>query len=588
LNSLLEAYLDGHEPISGALDALARLDGLTSRVSADRFQRTVRTAISGLTQDDAAPGRAGAFRARGINVIDVNSLRHMRFRAVCVVGLAERHFPPPPREDPLLLDVEREHLNRQHGWDLPLRARRVDPEPLQFALAVGAAEEFIQLSYPRTEHGSARPLFASGFLRAAAEAMAGRRIAPEQIDDIEADWFERLRGARVGATRLEDALDELDYDRTLAEEDKAVAVAVLARSRPAVGRGREAWIARRFTPRLTEFDGGLTPAVAEVLAGDDSVAGAISPTSLEQYARCGLQFYLARVLGLRALEEPEDVPRLHFLDRGTLMHSILEKVLGELLPDDPPREERAPEHLKLIERIAGEEFDRFQKEANTGHPQMWAIDQAVILAELAIWYEHEVQDGLRRRFDQAAFEVTYGMDLDEKSSPLSKSEPATIEVGGRKLRLKGKIDRLQWDEGGESFLVIDYKSGKQRGRKRAIFDGGLALQLPLYLHGAGLLLGRRPELGSAEYFYVGRRGEFARRVMTGATLAESAEGFEQLMTAFAEGMQTGLFPARPAGDTCRFCDFNGICPGPDEHAAQVARKESDPRLVDLLAAREVE
>ena len=186
LADLFEPYLDGHEPITGALTALARLDGLTAEISPDRFDRTVRSVIEGLTADDARSGRAGAFRARGINVVDVNSLRHMRFRAVCVVGLAERHFPPSPKEDPLLLDAERAHLNETTGWQLPLRAQGADPEPLQFGLALGAAQERLQLSYPRTEHGSGRPLYASGFLRSAAEALAGERIQAEDLDDVEA------------------------------------------------------------------------------------------------------------------------------------------------------------------------------------------------------------------------------------------------------------------------------------------------------------------------------------------------------------------------------------------------------------------
>ena len=266
LAELFEPYLDGHEPITGALTALARLDGLTAEVSPDRFDRTVRSVIEGLTADDARAGRAGAFRARGINVVDVNSLRHMRFRAVCVVGLAERHFPPSPKEDPLLLDAERAHLNETRGWQLPLRAQGADPEPLQFGLALGAAQERLQLSYPRTEHGSGRPLYASGFLRSAAEALAGERIQAEDLDDVEAGWFVRLPGGRVGALQLDDALDAVDYDRTLVEQDPRLAIPVVSGERPAVGRGRTAWLARRFDPLLTAYDGGLTEAAQEALA----------------------------------------------------------------------------------------------------------------------------------------------------------------------------------------------------------------------------------------------------------------------------------------------------------------------------------
>ena len=105
---------------------------------------------------DLDEGQQGAFGRRGVNVLDVNQLRNLRFRAVAVLGLTERAFPPPPRQDPLLLDDERVRLNEAGGFDLPLRARGADPEPLQFALAVHAARErAASLDPPR--RGGGRP-----------------------------------------------------------------------------------------------------------------------------------------------------------------------------------------------------------------------------------------------------------------------------------------------------------------------------------------------------------------------------------------------------------------------------------------------
>jgi ATP-dependent helicase/nuclease subunit B len=587
LATLFEPYLDGHDPITGALTALARLDDLTEEISPERFDRTVRSVIEGLTADDARSGRAGAFRARGINVVDVNSLRHMRFRAVCVVGLAERHFPPSPKEDPLLLDAERTYLNQAMGWQLPLRAQGADTEPLQFGLALGAAEDRLQLSYPRTEHGSGRPLYASGFLRSAAEALAGERIQAEDLDDVETGWFVRLPGGRVGALQLDDALDDVDYDRTLVEQDPRLAIPVVSGERPAVGRGRTAWLARRFDPLLTAYDGGLTAAAQEALAVHPKLSGPMSPSAFQGYAECGLKSFLSRVLGLRALEEPEDLPRITALDRGSLVHLILERVLTELLPGDPPRAERREEHLALIEKIAAEEFESFAAHGLTGHPQLWEIDQNVIGAELRLWYDAEVLDGVARPSDGAAFEVTYGLPLDPGAPSLSRTDAVPLRVGGHELKLSGKIDRLQWREGTRDFVVIDYKTGRQKDKKTAVFDGGNALQLPLYLHGAAHLLGRDSSDGTAEYFYVSRRGRFARHVMTGAQLAASADEFDQILGAFADAMFGGLYPARPGEWTCRYCEFNGLCPHPIEHADRMKTKETDPRLAAVLAAREV-
>ena len=161
-------------------------------------------------------------------------------------------------------------------------------------------------------------------------------------------------------------------------------------------------------------------------------------------------------------------------------------------------------------------------------------------------------------------------------------------MGEREIQLSGRIDRLQWHEHAQDFVVIDYKTGQQRDKKKAVLDGGRALQLPLYLHGAAYLLGRNAEDGTAEYFYVSRRGRFARHVMRGEQLAASADEFEKVLGAFADGMFGGLYPARPGERTCMYCDFKGLCPHPFEHADRMKTKETDPRLADLLAAREVD
>lgn len=300
---------------------------MTGRLSADRFAATVRTVVAGLGSEDTRAGRAGAFRARGINVLDVNSLRHMRFRGVCVVGLAERSFPPAPRQDPLLLDQEREELNASQGWGLPLRARGADPKPLQFALPMGAATDRLQLSYPRTERGSGRPLYPSGFLRAAAQALAGERISAEALDDREDAWFERLPAGSLGGPSLDDALHRSEYDRTLLEQQPQIAAARRAPRAARHGawcvvRGRTALLARRFDRALTPFDAGLSPAAPEALAGHPRLAGALPPTALETFALCSLKFFFDRVLLARA-RGAEDLPSISPLERSTLVHKPL-------------------------------------------------------------------------------------------------------------------------------------------------------------------------------------------------------------------------------------------------------------------------
>ncbi|MFL5821735.1 MAG: PD-(D/E)XK nuclease family protein [Solirubrobacteraceae bacterium] len=582
LEEMLNTYLTGHEAILDSVRALTRLDGLTPRVAAERFIAVVRGVVGGLRSTDVEEGSAGAFRARGINVIDVNSLRHTRFRAVCVLGLAERSFPPPPRQDPLLLDDERERIG------LPLRARGPDPEPLQFALAVQAAEERLLLSYPRTEYGSGRPLIASSFLRSAAEALAGERIPAESLPDRDDSWLQRLGADRVAAPALADALNLSDYDRTLIETEQEVGVGLMAEKRPTAARGRRAWLARQADGLLTPYEGGLTEAVREALAGHPRLTEPMSPSSLETFATCAMRFFLSRMLGLSELDEPEQIAQLTALERGSLMHEVMERAMRTWLPHDPPSETRRDDHLAELERIAGRVFAAYEARGVTGYQALWEADREAILLDLRLWYEREVVDSHTGRFDAADFEVGFGLSGGNGGSH-STERPLELPVGGRRLGFHGRIDRLEWRREGGGFRVIDYKTGRFRERRKDVFAGGTALQLPLYLHAAAdVILGRDWREGRSEYFYSTRKGGFTRVEMTADKLGAHREEFERLLRGFAQAMREGTFVARPSDDNCRFCDFRTLCPSVNDHRAQRDRKSADPRVRALDELAEIE
>lgn len=581
LEGAFHTYLTRHEAVVDSVGALTRLDGLTPTVTADRFIAVVRGVVGGLRSTDVQSGSPGAFRARGINVLDVNSLRHTRFRAVCVLGLAERSFPPPPRQDPLLLDDERARLG------LPVRARGADPEPLQFALAVQGAQERLLLSHPRTEHGSGRPLIASSFLRAAAEALAGERISGESLPDRDEPWLERLDANRVGAPQPALALDETDYDRALIEHSAGLGVALLARRLPTASRGRAGWLARLGEGALSAYEGGLTPAVRADLERHPRLVDPMSPSSLESFATCPMQFFLSRMLGLSELDEPEQIAQLTPLDRGTLMHMVMERAMRRWLPDEPPSEERRPGQLAQLEAIAHEECDAAEQRGLTGYPALWQAQREAILLDLRLWYDKEVEDPDTGRFDAADFEVAFGLPPHEGDGPRSTQEPLRLDAGGRPLRFHGRIDRLEWGAGG--FRVIDYKTGGYRHKRKDVFAGGTALQLPLYLHAAAdVILGRDWRQGRAEYFYSTRRGGFLRKEITGEELHAHRKDFERILTGFAEAMSEGSFPARPQERKCMYCDFRSVCPAVGDHVAQVERKSRDPRVSRLSELAEIE
>ena len=265
LETVLESHVRNVEPVLTALRSLSRLDALTVPLSSSRFLDIVRAAVDGMRSDDVLDRRAGAFGRRGVNVLDASSLRHLRFEAVGLLGLVERSWPSPVRQDPLLLDHERSALSEATGTIVPLRAKGGDPEPLQFAVAVQAASSRLLASYARSDHAGGRAQLPSSFLRALAGAATGATVLAEKFDDLPAPLLRRERAAQTGAGRGNPALSAAEHRRTLLEHDPPLGAAVL-RGDARFARAAQVDAARNGR-RATPFDGVLGEQAASVARG---------------------------------------------------------------------------------------------------------------------------------------------------------------------------------------------------------------------------------------------------------------------------------------------------------------------------------
>ena len=90
---------------------------------------------------------------------------------------------------------------------------------------------------------------------------------------------------------------------------------------------------RRNLHRLTEFDGNLSKVAEEAGFGHNLEQSPVSATSLESWAVCPFRYFLSHVLRLSALETPEETTTISALDRGSLVHEILERFIQEASND---------------------------------------------------------------------------------------------------------------------------------------------------------------------------------------------------------------------------------------------------------------
>jgi ATP-dependent helicase/nuclease subunit B len=580
LRGLLGTYVEGAEDVVGYLDQLALLDALVPEIELARFLEIVRAEVKALKAGDLDEGQQGAFGRRGVGVLDLNQLRGLRFRAVALLGLTERAFPPPPRQDPLLLDDERQRLNRAGGFSLPLRARGADPEPLQFALAVHAARERVFLSTRRAEEaGGGRAQIPSSFFRAAAAALEGRPVQVGEVRGLRSVRY--LPAGRVGAASLERSLTLCERDRTLLELDQALGRAVLERLEPRAARADALRRARWASRSLTPFDGAFADPLALEALGEELEAHVFHATQLETYAACPFRYLLGKLLGLKPLEEPEALLRMQAVAKGSLVHRILQRFVAELgappAPGDPQAERRT------LLAIADEEMAQAAAQGLTGSPLLWGADRSEIVDDLLAWLERE--HAASSRYTRSAVEVAFGQAWSEgPRSPLASEEPLVLALAGRELRLGGVIDRIDYAPDG-SYRVIDYKTGAG-GRLPGAgqLKGGRALQLPLYLRAGAMLCGADHTAGEAVYQVVSRRGRLRQIAFSGADYDARREEIERLLGRIVGGIAAGDFHAEP-GEDCRYCDYGRACDAGRRRLRE--RKRDDPRVASFAELREI-
>jgi len=585
LGDLFRTYINDVEPVVNALADLSRLDPFSEQVDFERFRQVARRAIEEMRSEDPPEGRDGKFARQGVNVLDVNSIQHLRFRAVAVLGLTERAFPPPPRQDALLLDGERRALNEARTWDIPLRATGSDREPLQFAMAEHAAEEHLQLSFARTETGDTSPKLPSHFFRSAAAALKGEPVSVEDVDGLPEEFFTRIPGSRFAAPSLAEALTPSEYDRTLLADQRELGLAALAARSPEFVRSRTAQAARWESRELTVYDGVMSDRANDALAARASLDHR-SASGIGTYAECPYRYFLHNLLDLEPEAEPDRIERLDALNRGTLVHRVLERFLRECeKAKAPPSLERRDEHLTRLRVIAGEEYGFWERRGLTGLPVIWRFDRRTITDDLVFWYDHELAE--ERAFDSGEFELSFGMGEVGGEGALSIPEPLEFDANGVTLQFRGFIDRVNWRDDKSAFRVIDYKTGRNWDKEEGGLLGGRALQLPIYLLAASRALGIPWERGEAHYFHITTKGGFERVSFDGRHLADRYGDFERLLHDYAEAIGRGDFHPVPGAKRkhCKYCNFHDLCDARVEMIAD--RKSEDPRAIAFAELAEI-
>jgi ATP-dependent helicase/DNAse subunit B len=492
--------------VIGCVEQLTELEVFQPRVPFDTFAEYCQKSL------ESAMEQSEKFQDGGIFIGDVMSARGLSWPLVIVPGLVEKRFPRVIREDPLLLDDERARISAE----LPRKLSGYDEERLLFSLAVAAASDKLVLSYPRLEPATFRPRLASFLL----------------LEHAGASSFAALeKQARViplsPVRAIDEPLTEREFDLA-ALDSLADQPSYLRQVSPLLADGVINVHTRWHERHLTPYDGLLgNPEALKLLRDRFGLEKLIiSTTSLEDFFGCPFYYFQKHVLGIVPWEEPEATLSINALDLGSLYHSILEDYYKSQARD--------------IVAVAEKYFREFEGCGVTGYPTVWEIKKQVIVEELASFIE-------RDRTSAAGWQPA---KFEQEFKEIAVAPP---------IRLRGKIDRIDFRDDDSRARVLDYKTGKQpRTVRDDSLAGGEALQLPLYILAAQQLL-PKTTVESASYLYFTLRGGYRTVTFTCSALDRRRAELTGLLNTAASQIRNGVFAQYATVEGCRRCEFRPIC-----------------------------
>ena len=153
---------------------------------------------------------------------------------------------------------------------------------------------------------------------------------------------------------------------------------------------------------LTEFDGNLSSVAENARFALNLGSYPLSPTSLETWAVCPFRYFLGRVLHLSALDDPEEETAISRLNRGSLVHEILEKFVEEAAASGSlpvGGQSWGEESAQRLREIAGDVFREYERRDLTGKTVLWLVEREKILADLDTFLEKDPE--LRAQYGSA-------------------------------------------------------------------------------------------------------------------------------------------------------------------------------------------
>lgn len=570
--------LDGVSQVESVLDTVAELDELQptdvrAKIPFDRFAETVSSAVRGV-----GGGRSGL--GRGVLIAEISAGIGASFESIHVMGLSEAAYQLGSTDHPMLRDGDRGLLDPSSEM-LPTVRTRQDAARKGFEIALASSAK-CRLYWNRSNLGDTSDSYPSPWYLERLSRKLGRQVVAESV--MAGEINEIVVEPPLVESFSSDVAVWEPYGARLASTTSAASEYGASVSLDYAGSLRAAKSSHdsRMSSRFTEFDGAVGP-LDTVLAGMSTSAG-----RLESYAVCPYRYFLSEVLGVEGAPEVDDEFTLNPMARGEIVHDIL---------DGYVRRRESNDLVKtggLFREVCDEVFRSFESRDFAPPALLWSLEKRNLVRRLERWRRSE-SDALGVFTGPSEVEVRFGdRDGTEVSFPVRLMDGRDIQ-----LNIRGRIDRVAFNQAGQAMSVMDYKTGgttRYSGINKDAVDRGTNLQIPLYMKAARTLFPEiAPDLVFGFYWFV-FESDANRWLMPQEKIEWPAleERLNEVLSTILQGVRDGEFPANPGrsgyqsgvGENCAYCAYDAACDS-GRVATWVAKRRSVSPSYVAMAEPEV-
>jgi ATP-dependent helicase/nuclease subunit B len=187
-----------------------------------------------------------------------------------------------------------------------------------------------------------------------------------------------------------------------------------------------------------------------------------------------------------------------------------------------------------------------------------------------------------------------GLPSTDLPTGLDREEPVLLELAkgqiapGCRIRVRGRIDRIDRSRSDGTFVITDYKSGSNwLYTRKDPFHQGRVVQHLLYILMAesclGESLGSQARVAAFRFLFPTAQAQGEAVLLTRETL----ESGREVLAHLCELAGSGCFVPTDDDNDCKYCDYSPACGNTASQALRVAAKlaADDPVLDPMRKLR---